>query len=99
MQSGAMQMAQRISPSMSIGPMSAPYVLVPLLAMAQEVNVSKEGSEPDCTRPFPEDMRLFDSALATKSGAPSPPLLHPLSCCHHDWRLVMVRGPQLTPFP
>ena len=63
-----MQMAQRISPSMSIGPMSAPYVVVPLVALAQEINVSQPGSEPDPAHQVPEDMRLFDEALTDKDG-------------------------------
>ena len=54
---------------MSIGPMSAPYVLVPVVAAAQEVNVSMPGEEPELALDMvPEDMRLFDSSLVDKSG-------------------------------
>ena len=62
-----MQIAKSISPSMSIGPMSAPYVLVPIIAGAQLVNVAMPGEEPDCTQvEIPEDMTLFDEQLAKK---------------------------------
>ena len=49
--------------------MSQPYLLVPLLALAQLVNVSQPGSEPDPTQPFQEDMRLFDTALTEPDGS------------------------------
>ena len=66
---GSVQIARSISPSMSIGPMSAPYVLVPVVAAAQEVNVSMPGEEPELALDtVPEDMRLFDSSLVDKSG-------------------------------
>ena len=64
-----MQLAKRISPSMDIGPLSAPYLLVPMLALAQLVNVALPGQEPDPAQPFCEDMRLFDSAFAEPDGA------------------------------
>lgn len=54
---------------MDIGPLSQPYLLVPLLALAQLVNVSQPGSEPDPAEPFEEDMRLFDAALTEPDGA------------------------------
>lgn len=53
---------------MSIGPMSAPHFLVPVMAAAQEVNVAKAGEEPDPAHPIQEDMRLFDPDLVDKSG-------------------------------
>ena len=36
------QMARRISPSVVIGPMSRPYVLMPVIALAQAIQVSCE---------------------------------------------------------
>ena len=53
---------------MDIGPLSAPYLLAPVLAMAQLVNVSRPGEEPDPSQPIPEDMRLFDPALTDGNG-------------------------------
>jgi hypothetical protein len=44
--------------------------LNPLLAMAAVINVSLPGQQPDL-RSATEDMRLFDSALADKSGRSS----------------------------
>lgn len=63
-----MQLAKRISPSMEIGPLSAPYLLVPVMAMAQVLNVSRSGEEPDPTGSVPEDVRLHDSSLADSEG-------------------------------
>ena len=54
---------------MSIGPMSAPYVLAPVVAAAQEINVAQPGEEPDPSQPIAEDMRLFDADLVDKQGA------------------------------
>jgi hypothetical protein len=75
-------MARQISPSMEIGPLSAPYVLVPLLAMAQTVHVAAPGTEPDLAGPLEEDMRLIDPALANKDG--EAPL---------RWRLSILFAP------
>lgn len=54
---------------MDIGPLSAPYLLAPILAMAQQVNVSRPGEQPDPAQPIPEDMCLFDPALVGANGA------------------------------
>ena len=57
----ALQLAKRISPSMEIGPLSKPYLMVPCVAMAQCIQVSQPGSEPDISQPGmdpQEDMRL-----------------------------------------
>jgi len=62
------QLAKRISPSMEIGPLSAPYLLVPVMAMAQVVNVSKSGEEPDPAGSVPEDVRLHDNSLKDAEG-------------------------------
>lgn len=75
-----LQLAKKISPSMDIGPLSAPYTLVPLLAMAQLVHVARPGQEPDVAQPFAEDMRLFDSCLAEPGGA-------------HSLRVKQMQGP------
>ncbi len=63
------QLAKRISPSMEIGPLSAPYLLVPVMALAQVVNVSRPGEEPDPAGHVPEDVRLHDSAFTDAEGA------------------------------
>jgi hypothetical protein len=42
--------------------------LNPLLAMAQVVNVSRPGSEPNIQQDVAEDLRLMCSALADKRG-------------------------------
>lgn len=68
-----MQIVRSISPSISAGPMSAPYVLAPVLAIAQEVNVAEPGNEPDPTEEVPEDMTLFDATLVDRRGK-QPPL-------------------------
>lgn len=78
------QLAKKISPSMDIGPLSAPYTLVPLLAMAQLVNVARPGQEPNVSQPFGEDLRLFDGKLAEPDGAPPALLCNaalPALCC------------------
>ena len=64
---------------MDIGPLSAPYLLAPVLAMAQLVNVSRPGEEPDPSQPIPEDMRLFDPALTDGNGEWLTSLM---STCH-----------------
>jgi hypothetical protein len=51
--------------------------LNPLLAMAAVINVSLPGQQPEL-RSATEDMRLFDSALADKSGRSA-------CCCHSDF--------------
>ena len=46
---------------MEIGPLSKPYLMVPCVAMAQCIQVSHPGSEPDISRPSvdpQEDMRV-----------------------------------------
>jgi hypothetical protein len=53
---------------MEIGPLSAPYLMAPILAMAQQVNVSPQRRQPDASRPVPEDMRLFDASLCGADG-------------------------------
>ncbi len=67
------QLAKRISPSMEIGPLSKPYLMVPCVAMAQAIQVSKPGTEPDISQPIndpKEDMTLAVPFLAS-SGVPS----------------------------
>ncbi|CAL8462122.1 g1653 [Coccomyxa elongata] len=64
------RLAKKISPSMDIGPLSAPYLLAPVLALAQLVNVSAPGDEPDPCQPTPEDLRLFDPSLTNTNGGP-----------------------------
>lgn len=56
---------------MDIGPLSAPYLLAPVLAMAQLVNVSEPGQQPDLSQPITEDMRLFDPSLTDSHGETS----------------------------
>ena len=63
------QLAKRISPSMEIGPLSAPYLLVPVMALAQVVNVSRPGEEPDPAGSVPEDVRLHDSFFSDPEGS------------------------------
>lgn len=53
---------------MDIGRLSAPYLLGPVIAMAQLVNVSRPGEEPDPSQPISEDMRLFDPTLTDSKG-------------------------------
>ena len=63
-----MQIARSISPSMSIGPLSKPYLLVPAIAAAQVVNVSQPGQEPDPSQMVSEDLALYDKELMTCKG-------------------------------
>lgn len=65
----SVQLAKRISPSMEIGPLSAPSLLVPVMALAQVVNVSRPGEEPDPAGNVPEDVRLHDSFFSDPEGA------------------------------
>lgn len=67
-----LQLAKKISPSMDIGPLSTPYLLAPVLALAQLVNVSAPGDEPDPSQPTPEDLRLFDPSLTNSNGVHLP---------------------------
>lgn len=53
---------------MVIGPLSAPHVLAPLVAMAQEINVAKPGRQPDPCSAVSEDMRLVCPQLVDKNG-------------------------------
>eukprot|EP00891_Asterochloris_glomerata_P006939 jgi/Astpho2/6939/Aster-x1409 len=64
------KLAQRISPSMEIGPLSAPFVLAPVVALAQSIHVAAgEESAPDIASLEPEeDMTLLDKKLVDKSG-------------------------------
>ncbi|KAK9834527.1 hypothetical protein WJX74_003723 [Apatococcus lobatus] len=67
-----LKLAKRISPSMEIGPLSKPYLMVPSVAMAQCIQVSHPGSEPDISQPSmdpQEDMRLAVPFLSS-SGKP-----------------------------
>ena len=54
---------------MEIGPLSAPYLLVPVMALAQVVNVSRPGEEPDPAGTVSEDVRLHDSFFSDPEGA------------------------------
>eukprot|EP00884_Botryococcus_braunii_P000010 jgi/Botrbrau1/10009/Bobra.0012s0097.1 len=67
-----MKMARQISPSVDIGPLNALYVLAPLLAMCNTVNVSLPGQEPAVTA-LKEDLLLFDPSLVSKDGSPMNP--------------------------
>lgn len=64
------KLAKKINPSVEIGPMSAPSVLVPLIAMSQGVVASKPGEEPDLTGHVTEDARLLDPSLQDSHGGP-----------------------------
>lgn len=69
---------------MDIGRLSAPYLLGPVVAMAQILHVSRPGEEPDPSQPISEDMRLFDPTLANSTGDTSP-IYAPASdypCCN-----------------
>ena len=58
---------------MEIGPLSKPYLMVPCVAMAQAIQVSKPGTEPNISQPIndpEEDMTLAVPFLAS-SGLPS----------------------------
>ena len=94
------QLAKKISPSMDIGPLSAPYTLVPLLAMAQLVSVARPGQEPDVSQPFAEDMRAFDGSLAEPDGARATPALRRGCACSwgaaEAWRMRQA-GPGCCP--
>lgn len=64
-----LRIARGISPSMQVGLQPAPFLLSPLLAISQIVNVSTPGQEPDIFD-APEDCRLLGPSLADASGAP-----------------------------
>ncbi|CAL8462121.1 g1652 [Coccomyxa elongata] len=75
------KLAKRINPSMDIGRLAAPYLLGPVVAIAQIVNVSRPGEEPDPSQPISEDMRLFDPTLTNSTGGP----MDALQRKHHFW--------------
>lgn len=64
------KIVRSISPSMSIGPLSKPYLLVPMVAAAQIINVALPGDEPDPSREIPENMTLYDDTLVDQKGSP-----------------------------
>ncbi|KAG2440245.1 hypothetical protein HXX76_004357 [Chlamydomonas incerta] len=65
-----LSMARQVSPSMRVGPLSAPHMLMPLIAAAQLVNISEPGTQPHLMRAH-EDVRLMCPSLAVKAAAGS----------------------------
>ena len=62
------QLARKISPSMEIGPLSAPHVLCPLVAFAQEIHVAPEGQQPNPAGVIVEDMTAACPDLVDRHG-------------------------------
>ncbi|KXZ48705.1 hypothetical protein GPECTOR_26g608 [Gonium pectorale] len=58
-------LARQVSPSMRVGPLSSPSLLMPLIASAQLVNVSEPGTQPPAMA-CPEDVRLFCPQLTAR---------------------------------
>ncbi|KXZ48703.1 hypothetical protein GPECTOR_26g606 [Gonium pectorale] len=58
-----LSLARQLSPSVRVGPLSSPSLLMPLIAAAQLVNVSEPGCQPPAMA-CPEDVRLFCPQLA-----------------------------------
>lgn len=67
-----LRVARALCPSMLLGPMSSPYVLMPVVAGAQVLNVALPGAQPDITAPPVEDVRLMEPALTAADGGPAP---------------------------
>ncbi|PNW84735.1 hypothetical protein CHLRE_03g156550v5 [Chlamydomonas reinhardtii] len=63
-----LSMARQVSPSMRVGPLSQPHMLMPLIAAAQVVNISTPGAQPHIMQAH-EDVRLLCPALAVKAPA------------------------------
>ncbi|KIY98979.1 hypothetical protein MNEG_8986 [Monoraphidium neglectum] len=64
--------AKRVVSAMETGDMaSEPFITFHLLPLAHVVNVSLPGEEPPIDQ-APEDLRLWDPTLSTRSGEPMP---------------------------
>ncbi|KXZ48704.1 hypothetical protein GPECTOR_26g607 [Gonium pectorale] len=61
-------LAQQLNPSLRVGPLSSPHLLMPLIASAQLVNVSEPGCQPHVMA-CPEDVRLFCPQLTARRVA------------------------------
>jgi hypothetical protein len=64
------KVARAINPSVEIGAMSAPSVLVPVVAMAQAFAVSEPGEQPDVCGEEVEDARAVGPQLRDAAGEP-----------------------------
>jgi hypothetical protein len=67
------QVARALTPSATIGPASAPHMLMPVVAGCPEICASRPGEEPPVWGPPREDLRTWDASLATPEGGPLLP--------------------------
>lgn len=67
-----LKVARAVSPSMQVGPLSAPHMLMPVAAGCSEMCASRPGQEPDPAAPPREDLRLWDAGLSLPDGSPLP---------------------------
>lgn len=63
------QVARALNPSIAFGPLSAPSMLMPVVAACSEMHAALAGAEPDPAGPPCEDLRAWDPALALPDGA------------------------------
>lgn len=67
-----LKVARALTPSSQVGPLSAPHMLMPVIAGCSEMTVSRAGEEPHPAEAPREDLRLWDADLATADGSPLP---------------------------
>lgn len=60
---GVLQIASRISPQMKFGPLSKPFLQVPVMSLAQKVVVSEPGHEPQLEGRSEEGADLYKAVL------------------------------------
>ena len=65
-----MQIASRISPQMKFGPLSKPFLQVPVMSLAQKVVVSDLGHEPNFEGRQEQGADLY-SAMLNDTGQPA----------------------------
>lgn len=86
-----LQVARACSPSMEIGPLSAPAMLMPVIAGCNEIHAARPGEEPDPAGPPCEDLRLFDPVCLTAPDGE----LRALTQCSPVW--AGMRAPSIGP--
>lgn len=67
-----LKIARAVSPSMAIGPASAPSMLMPVISGCSEVHAAVPGQEPHPAEAPREDLRAWDPALCAADGSPLP---------------------------
>ncbi|KAL4431324.1 hypothetical protein ABPG75_006580 [Micractinium tetrahymenae] len=67
-----LKIARAVSPSMVIGPASAPFMLMPVISGCSEIHAARPGEEPHPAEAPREDLRAWDPSLCIADGSPLP---------------------------